>query len=145
MKNFQNLLGGLAGALALNFLHETIRRLDHDAPRIDLVGEEALSHVVESTGHDAPTGNSLYGATLAADITANSMFYALIGKGKDENLLIRGAVYGIVAGAGALALTKPMGLDDTPITKTSKTKLLTMAWYLAGGLVTACTIKALRK
>ncbi len=144
MKTFQNLLGGLAGALALNLLHETVKRLDHDAPRIDLVGEEALSKTIEATGGEAPTGNKLFGLTLAADVTANAGFYSLIGQGKDENILTRGAVFGLVAGIGALALTEPMGLDDAPITKTTRTKVLTVAWYLAGGLVTALTIRAIR-
>jgi hypothetical protein len=38
-----------------------------------------------------------------------------------------------------------MGLSDAPVTRTDKTKLLTVAWYTFGGLVTGAVIKALRK
>ena len=55
-----------------------------------------------------------------------------------------GGALGLAAGVGALELTKPMGLDDRPITKSTRTKVLTVAWYLAGGLVTALVIDKLR-
>jgi hypothetical protein len=37
-----------------------------------------------------------------------------------------------------------MGLNDEPVTRTTKTKILTVALYLLGGLATALTIKAIR-
>ena len=145
MKTIRNIAGGLAGAIALNILHETVKRLDHDAPRIDLVGEEALSESIEHLGGNAPTGDALYAATLAGDLISNAMYFSMIGAGKKKYLFLRGAGYGLAAGIGALTLTKPLGLNDAPITKTNKTKVLTVAWYLFGGLVTALTIKALQK
>ena len=141
----KNLLGGLAGAIALNLLHETYKRIDAKAPRIDLVGEEALSKAIELTGKQPPTGNNLYTATLAADIASNALYYSLIGNGDKRNILLRGAVFGMAAGVGALVLTKPVGLSDAPVTRTGKTKVLTVAWYLTGALVTALTIRALDK
>ena len=140
-----NLIGGLAGALALNILHETYKRLDSDAPQVDLIGEEAVTKIVESTGNDAPEGEILFGVTLVSDIISNALYYSLIGVGKKKNILLRGAGYGLVAGAGTLTLTEPMGLDDAPVTKTTKTKILTLAWYVAGGLVAALVIKKLKK
>lgn len=144
MKVLNNIIGGLAGALALNVLHETVKRLDHDAPHIDLVGEEALSKGAESLNIEAPKGNALFTATLAGDLLSNALYYSLIGFGKKKDLLWRGAGYGLVAGVGALTLTKPMGLSDAPVTKTTKTKVLTVAWYLFGGLVTAVVVKQLK-
>ena len=141
---FQNWIGGLAGAITLNLLHETVRRVDKDAPRIDLIGEEGLNKTIEAAGGDPLTGNSLYAATLAGDLLSNSAYYSLIGSGKDKHLITRGAIVGLTAGIGALKLTKSMGLSDAPVTRTSKTKLMTVGYYLAGGLVTACVIKALR-
>jgi len=38
-----------------------------------------------------------------------------------------------------------MGLDPAPVTKTTKSKVLTVAYYTAGALVTAAIIKALDK
>jgi hypothetical protein len=139
-----NLIGGLAGAAALNIIHQTIKQIDSEAPRVDLVGEEALNKVITSTGGEPLTGNTLFTATLAADLLSNAFYYSLIGLGKKKNLLLRGATYGLAAGVGALQLTEPMGLNDAPITKTDKTKALTVGWYLLGGIITALTIKALR-
>lgn len=145
MKVLNSTIGGIAGALALNILHETARRIDPDAPRVDLVGEEALTKSVDSFGGDPPTGKALYNATLISDIVSNSMYYSLIGAGKPKHVVLRGIAYGAAAGLGALTLTKPLGLDDTPVTKTNKTKALTVAWYLFGGLVAGLTIQALQR
>lgn len=145
MKEIKNLAAGFAGAVALNVLHETVKRLDSEAPRVDLVGEEALSKTLESVGINPPKGNALFTATLAADILSNALYYSAIGIGKRKYLLIRGAGYGLAAGIGAVTLTKPMGLSDAPVTRTTKTKVLTVAWYLVGGLITALAIKALKK
>jgi hypothetical protein len=144
MKWLQNLLGGLAGAIALNILHESGKRLIPNAPRIDLVGEEALSKTMAWMGHVPPTGHKLFMATLGADVSSNALYYSMIGQGKDKHLLLRGAALGLAAGVGALKLTEPAGLDDTPITRTTTSQVLTVSLYLTGGLVAAIVIKALR-
>jgi hypothetical protein len=82
--------------------------------------------------------------TLAADVVSNAMYFSAIGVGKKKNILLRGMGYGLAAGIGAVTLTKPLGLNDEPVTKTNKTKVLTVAWYLVGGIITALTIKALQ-
>ncbi|MFD0795171.1 hypothetical protein ACFQZX_16230 [Mucilaginibacter litoreus] len=145
MKVIQNIIGGLAGALALNILHESVRRVYQDAPRVDLVGEEALTKIAESAGTEPPKGDKLYAATLAGDILSNALYYSVIGTSKKKNLLATGLVTGLAAGVGAVTLTKPLGLSDAPVTRTDKTKALTVAWYTLGGVVAALTIKALRK
>jgi hypothetical protein len=144
MNTMKNLLGGLTGAVTLNVLHELYRRIDPLAPRVDLVGKEALTKTVEATGHTAPRGKKLYLATLVGDILSNSIYYAVIGQGRQKNLLLRGAALGLAAGIGALKLSEPIGLDNTPISKSTRTKVLTVAWYLAGGLVAALVLKKLR-
>jgi hypothetical protein len=140
----KNLLGGLAGALALNLLHETYKRLDAKAPRVDLVGEEALSKVMEHAGYEPPAGNNLFATTLTADVISNALYYALIGAGNKKNILLRAAVLGTTAGIGALVLTKPLGLSDAPVTKSGRTKLLTIAWYLTGAMTAGVVIRALK-
>lgn len=144
MKIIKNIIGGVAGAVALNLLHETVKRFDHAAPRVDLIGEEALNKGLKAVGAETLAGDQLYTATLAADLISNAFYYSLIGGGKKKYLLARGAAYGVAAGIGALKLTSPMGLSDAPVTRTEKTRLLTVAYYTFGGLVTACVIKALR-
>ena len=145
MKILKNFAGGLAGAIALNILHETAKRYLHDAPRVDLVGEEALTKLAETADIEPPKGDNLYLATLVGDVLSNAVYYSFIGAGKKKNLLLRGAGLGFAAGVGALTLTRPMGLSDAPVNRTNTTKALTIAWYVFGGLVTAITIKALRK
>jgi hypothetical protein len=145
MKIIMNLIGGLAGAVALNLLHEKVKRFDHDAPRVDLIGEEGLNKILETTGSDPLQGDALYAAALGGDLLSNALYYSLIGQGKKKHIIVRGIAYGAVAGLGALKLTKPMGLSDAPVTRTAKTKIMTVGYYLLGGFVTALTIKALRK
>ncbi|UOE52494.1 hypothetical protein MTO98_15570 [Mucilaginibacter sp. SMC90] len=144
MKLIKNIIGGLAGAVALNILHQTVKQFDHDAPRVDLVGEEALTKGMESMGLEAPTGNALFTATLIGDIVSNTLYFSTIGFGKKKYLLLRGTTIGLAAGIGALTLTKPIGLSDAPVTRTNKTKIMTVVWYTLGGIVTALTIKAMQ-
>jgi len=143
-KIFSSIIGGLAGAVALNILHQTVKSFDHDAPRVDLVGEEALTKGMEAMGLTPPTGNALFVATLAGDIISNALYFSTIGFGKKRFLFLRGTAVGLAAGIGALKLTEPLGLSDAPVTRTDKTKVMTIAWYTIGGLVTAMTIKAIR-
>ena len=144
-KLITSFVGGLAGAVTLNIIHQTLKAIDHDAPRVDLVGEEALTKGMEAMGLTPPTGNALFIATLTGDVLSNALYYSAIGFGKKKNLVLRGTVIGLAAGVGALTLTEPLGLSDAPVTRTDKTKLLTVAWYTIGGIVAGSVIKALRK
>jgi hypothetical protein len=38
-----SIIGGIAGAVALNILHQAVKQFDHEAPRVDLIGEEAIT------------------------------------------------------------------------------------------------------
>lgn len=144
MKIIKNMIGGIAGAVVLNILHETVRRFDQSAPRVDLVGEEALTRLNKAMGIEPPTGDRRYIATIAGDILSNAFYYSLIGVGKKKYLLKRGIIYGTAAGVGALTLTKPFGLSNAPITRTKRTGIMTIGYYLLGGVVAALTIKSLR-
>lgn len=145
MKNLTSVIGGLAGALALNLLHETARRFCSDAPRIDKIGEQALSKSLTSAGINPPSGKKLYQATLAADILSNAMYYSVIGAGKPKHLFLRGAAVGLIAGIGAIALPEPIGLNDRPVNKSTTSSFLTVGYYLFGGIVTAAAISLMRK
>jgi len=144
MKLVKALIGGFAGAIALNLLHETVRRFDPKAPRVDLIGEEALSKGLSAAGIDPPKGDKLYAATLAGDILSNGLYYSAIGIGAPKFLWIRAAVVGLSAGIGALELPEPMGLDDTPVTRSERTEVLTVSWYLFGALVTAAVLSRIK-
>jgi hypothetical protein len=140
-----SIIGGIAGAVALNILHQAVKQFDQEAPRVDLVGEEAITKGLGKAGITAPTGNTLFTVTIAADLISNAAYYSLIGASKKKQLPYVGAITGLAAGIGALTLTKPLGLSDAPVTRTDKTKILTVAWYTFGGIVAASVMKALRK
>jgi len=144
-KIITSILGGLAGAAALNILHQTVKEFEHDAPRVDLIGEEAIAKGLDKVGVTPPTGDTLFTLTLTADLISNAFYYSLIGCGNKKHLPLRGAAAGLAAGIGALVLTKPMGLSDAPVTRTEKTKVMTVAWYTFGGVVAGLVIEALRK
>lgn len=143
MRKLKAIIAGFAGAVALNILHETVRRFDPKAPRVDLVGKEALSKTMKSVGATPPTGVALTEATLVGDIFSNTLYYSLIGSGKGNKNWIKGIMLGLSAGIGALSLPKPMGLNDTPVTKSKRAETLTVAYYTLGGLVAAATFAAL--
>ena len=145
MKLVLNLLSGLAGAIVLNAIHESARKLFHDAPHVHEVGEEGLQQSLKSLGIKPPRGKALYATTLAADVASNAFYYSMIGKGPKKDLWLRGLAYGLTGGLGALGLTKAAGLNDKPVNRTALTSFLTVAWYTAGGLATAAVAKLLQE
>ncbi len=143
-RTIQNLLGGLAGSIALNIIHQSLAKTVKGAPRIDLVGEEALVETASALGINSPKGQQLFNATLAADVTSNALYYSTAGLGSDTSIVYRGAALGLLAGIGAVTVTGKVGLDDTPVTKTLTTKFMTVGYYLLGGIVAGIIIKTLR-
>jgi hypothetical protein len=143
MNASKNMAAGLAGAIVLNLLHEGAKKFYAKAPRVDRVGEEAISKSLKSINIDPPTGKTLFGITLATDLLSNAAFYSMVGSGKEENILWRGAGFGLAAGVGALTLTKPLGLNDEPVNKSVQTQILTVTWYLIGGLAAAVVAKGI--
>lgn len=145
MNKLKNLLAGLGGAVALNILHESLKYKTDYMPRIDLLGAEALQKSLHFFGTGINDEDTLYNATLAGDIISNTLYYSLIGTGSRKHVWTRAMVYGLSAGIGAITLPEYLGLDPEPVTKSQKTKALTIAYYLAGAIVTGCTIKAIDK
>ena len=139
------LLSGLAGAVALNALHEGAKRIVPNAPRVDLLGEQALSKLLRNFGETPPSGDQLYLATLAGDLLSNAVYYSAVGASKPENAVRTGALLGLAAGAGAVGLPGPLGLSETPTNRTPATAALTIGWYVVGGLVAGLTYRLLAK
>ncbi|RYF99538.1 MAG: hypothetical protein EOO07_36625 [Chitinophagaceae bacterium] len=137
--------GGLAGATSLTILHELTRRIDNDAPRMDLLGMEALSKGLEKTGRKVPDNKSLFTFTLAGDIISNALYYSLAAAGNKRYVVPKGTALGLVAGLGALFLPKQVGLNPAYSNRTLKTQLLTTGFYLAGGLVASFVAKRIEK
>jgi hypothetical protein len=139
--NIPSTLGGLAGACALTLLNESVKRIDKNAPRLDLLGQNAAAKLVK--GNEViPKALQQY-FPLAGDLITNSLYYGMAKGGSKQNTFLRGALLGISAGIGALSLPKPLGLEEEHTTKTTKSKVMTVAWYLIGGLIAAAVINAL--
>ncbi len=145
MKMINSLIGGFAGALALNVIHESARQLSSDAPQIQKIGEEAVVKLSKTAGVNSPKGNQLYATTLIGDIVSNGLYYSAIGIGSAKNRWLSALSLGLTAGTGALKLTKPLGLNDQPVNKNERTQAMTIAWYVIGALVTAAVINTLEK
>lgn len=146
MKLTTALAGGLAGAVALNLIHETYRKIDEDAPKIQLIGEEALVKMLKAAHLPQPNGEEeLYQWTMAGDILSNAVYYSLIGAGKRKGLLKRGFVIGLAAGVITVFMPEKMGLNNAPSDRTIETKVLTVLWYTLGGLAAAGVMKIFKK
>lgn len=137
------LAAGLAGALALNAVHEGARRLRRDAPRVDRVGERAVRRLARGAGVRPPRGARLRRVTLAGDVLANALYYALVLAGARRRPLAGGVLGGSLAGLGAIALSPVLGLGD-PARGRTRSRVMTVAWYLVGGLVAALAASLLR-
>ena len=142
MTTARNIIAGLGGAIALNLLHQAFAKTDKDAPRLDLVGEEAVQKGLEAVG-ETPIKDekNLFATALGADLISNALYFSMIGVGNNKNAWSKALGLGLTAGTGAVTLPKMLGLNPTPITKTNKTKSMTVGYYLAGALVTAGILK----
>lgn len=145
MKLSSAVAGGIAGATVLTLLHEAIRRVDKDAPRMDLLGIEAITKLFESVDAYVPQRDKLFKMTMAGDLISNSLYYSLAGLGSKKQAIERAAILGIVAGLGAVYLPRPLGLNPAPAARTEHTKILTVALYTIGGIVAGITGKFIEK
>ena len=132
---------GLVGAFTLTLVHETARRFIDDAPRMDVVGMRAIAKTMQAAGTDSPV--PLHEAALVGDILTNSLFYGLVGLGDSEDALRNGALLGLAAGLGAVFLPEPLGLGRQPTEDSPQTQLMTVAWYMLGGIAAGATYGAL--
>lgn len=134
---------GLAGALVLNAVHESVRQQLAEAPRMDVYASRAIRGSLRALGQEPPTGNGMYAAAMAGDILSNTLYYSLVGMGKSEGAPQRGALLGLAAGIGALVLPPPMGLGTAPSNRTRGTQVMTVGWYLVGGIAAGVAYRML--
>lgn len=134
---------GFVGACVLTVIHESARRALPSAPRMDVLGMRAIAGSLRAAGQEPPPAGELHTLALAGDVVANSFYYSLVGVGRREKALLRGTILGLAAGAGAVLLPEPLGLGNAPSARTTRTKAMTVGWYLAGGLAAAISYRLL--
>jgi hypothetical protein len=139
------LVGGLAGAATITLLHESIRRVVPEAPRMDRLGMQAISKGFEKAGKKVPNEDALYSITLAGDLLSNALFYSAAGIGSEKNIWVRSSLLGLAAGLGAVLLPEPLGLNKKYSNKSVTTQIMTVGLYVTGALVTTAVIKLLNK
>jgi hypothetical protein len=137
-------LGGLAGACALTVLNEGAKKLDKQAPRLDLLGMNAVAKIMKGTGLKQMSQGTAMPVALTGDLISNSLYFAMAGTAQTKKqTLVRGALLGLGAGLGAVTLAKPLGLNAQTVAASPKTTALTVAWYILGGLAAAAVINLL--
>jgi hypothetical protein len=136
---------GFAGASTLTLIHQTAQKALPDAPRADLLGMRAIAGTMRQAGLEPPSQDRLYGMALCGDLTANSLYYSLVGLGRPEGAWLRGALLGLAAGLGAVFLPGPLGLGRDATDRNPANQAMTVAWYLAGGLAAAAAYRFLRR
>lgn len=141
--NVKGTIGGLAGACALTLLNEGVKKLDKDAPKMDLLGMNAVARLMKGNSLVTQAADKLFPIALAGDLVSNSLYYSMAESGDRKSTLVRGTLLGIAAGLGAVLLPKTLGIDEDATGRTTKTKILTVAWYVIGGLVAAAAINAM--
>ncbi len=139
----KNIIGGLAGAIMLTLLNESLKNVNKNMPHIDLVGKEAVQKTAEYFGLDIEN-NELFGTALVSDIISNTAYYSFI-NGKKQELWLKAASAGLLAGLGTVNLPNKIGLNEEPVTKSFTTKALVVGYYLVGAFTTAAVIRLIEK
>lgn len=136
---------GAAGAATVTLLNEGMRRIVPHAPRMDVIGMRAIARPMREMDQEPPEGDRLFWLAMAGDLLSNTLYYSLAGVGPEERIWGRGIVLGLAAGLGAAVLPEPLGLGRQPGARWPVTHVMTVGWYLAGGLAAAATARALAR
>lgn len=134
-------ISGLVGASSLTLVHEAARRVIPHAPRVDILGMRAIAQAMRAADQQPPPRQQLYWLALGSDILSNALYYSLVSVGSRRYIWQRGALLGILAGLGTVFLSPVLGLGRQPRQHTPATQLMTIAWYLIGGLAAAATAR----
>lgn len=145
MKVSAAVAGGLAGTLTVASLHEALRRVTPDAPRMDLLDMELIRKGLKSIHKEVPEEDELERWAVGGELVCDTAYYSLTGMGGKKGIWLRGALLGLVAGVTAVVLPKPLGLSEEPSNKTLATQLMTIGLYLIGGLVAAATTQLIEE
>lgn len=142
MDGLKTLGSGLAGSLVLTGIHESIKRVIPNAPRMDHIGMQLLKKIKQSAGIEGTDEDTLYKESLIGDLALNTAFYSMVGVGK--NAWLRGLALGASAGIAAVFLPKWMDVDESASSRTNATAAMTIGLYSLAGLAAAGVNSILR-
>ena len=131
MKFLKALAGGLGGSVIITALHQLLKNNYSKAPRLDLLGEEAILKGYDAIGVDAPEEERLYNIAMVSDIALNTLFFSAAAV--TVSSCSKGTLLGLLAGIGGLYLPEKMGLNPEHSNRTLPTKILTVGLYTIGG------------
>lgn len=137
MKISAGLAGGLAGTLTVASLHEALKRVTPNAPRMDILDMELIRKGLKSLHKEVPGEEELGRWAVGGELFCDTAYYGLTAMGGKKGVWLRGTLLGLVAGITAVVLPKPFGLPPEPSNKTFGTQLMTIGLYLMGGLAAA--------
>lgn len=138
------LASGAVGAGVLTLIHESARRSVPRAPRMDVVGMRAIDRVMAWMNVALLNRPGLRRAAFAGDLVGNTLYYSAVVGRTPRDTWRRGLMLGAVAGVGALALPERIGLGTPPDSASRSNQLMTIAWYVIGGLAAAAAANAFR-
>lgn len=138
MSAIANFVGGLAGALAVTVVNETVRQLTPKAPHLELLGIRALRQIYRGADAELPDEETQYGMAMGGDLMANASYYSLAGRSTTKGVLL-----GLAAGLGGIFLPEKLGLGEAPTNRTTTTQWMTVGYYVLGGIVAAKVSRAL--
>jgi hypothetical protein len=104
----------------------------------------ALAAGLRALDTPPPRDEILHRWALVGDMIANSLYYSFVGVGSVQHAWPRGALLGLLAGVGAVVFPGPLGLGSRPTNRARSTQVMTVLWYLAGGLAAAAAARRLR-
>lgn len=133
------------GAGAITLIHESVKNIVPKAPRMDLVGMEALSRLMIGSGKMPPAPKKLYASALVGDLVSNALYYSAAGIGSSRSVWVRGAALGVAAGLGALLVPQRVGLLSAPAYRSKASQGMTFGLYVIGGIVAAAAMSWLHK
>jgi hypothetical protein len=109
---------------------------------MDVVGMRAVDRVMEWLNMQLLNRPQLHRAALAGDLVGNALYYSAVAGRTPGDTWRRGVMLGTLAGIGALSLPERIGLGAPPDSGTRSNQLMTVAWYVIGGLAAAAAANA---
>ena len=145
MKVSSALAGGLAGTITVASLHEALRRITPNAPRMDQLDIDLLRKGLKSMNKKLPAENELQRWAVGGELLCDTAYFSMAAAGGRKKTWLYGALLGLAAGISAVVLPKSLGLPEESSNKTVGTKIMTVGLYLISGLAAAAVARMVDK